>query len=446
MPSAKRLFSFGAAPLELAGIQLARDKQRTRSMPSLFERKVMRMRASAVGFLRGAAPLFYELCPDDIREGPPGEGWLTGDLHVENFGVYRTAPVDLLQRARATNVTFDLNDFDDAVVGPWRLDVLRLLTSLILAARGFGASGERTVTLAHAMLQAYVESAFDVRKPVVIKGAVVRGKPGVTRVAPPPPVPIAQLLARASGRTRRALLDARTTKTSVGRRLVRNGARYVDLAPSVDAAARKVFRIYAREVQGKYGLPDEYFEVVDTAFRIAGTGSLGTLRIAVLARGKGGADGNWIFDMKAQGEPSAVAFGKLRTSGPKAAPAERVLTAMQHCLEQPPHMAGTVRLGKESMLVRRLAPQEDKLNLAHVADSEIEPMARYLGALTGAAHRRGAVKKTPRAWTSAACEQLLDRAFALAGMHEAVYLAYVRLTEPVGRASAPARTRGRRIG
>ncbi|WP_394828277.1 DUF2252 family protein [Pendulispora albinea] len=387
-------------------------------MPQLFARKVLRMRASSVGFLRGAAPLFYWICAEDVREGPPGEGWIAGDLHVENFGVYRTAPVDLLQRGRAANVTFDLNDFDEAVLGPWRLDVLRLLTSLILAARGNGASGGRTVTLAAAMLQAYVGGAF-----------------GSPEIGPRPP-PVAKLLARASARTRRALLDARTTKTSRGRRFVRDGGRYVELPASVDLAARGAFAVYAREVQEKYGLSKEHFEVVDTAFRIAGTGSLGTLRIAVLARGKASArvdDGHWIFDMKAQGEPAAVTFGNLPVPKSTRAmvPAERVLRAMERCLDQPPHMASTVRLGNASMLVRRLAPQEDKLNLAQVPDAELESLARYLGALTGAAHRRGALRPA-RAWTRAACEKLLHRAFELAGVHEAVYLAYVRLTEKTG--------------
>ena len=302
-------------------------------MRSLLIRKVSRMRASTVGFLRGAAPFFYELCADDIEAGPPGEGWIAGDLHVENFGVYRTAPEDLLRRGRTDDVTFDLNDFDDAVIGPWRLDVLRLLTSLLLAARGFGASGARAGVLAEAMLDAYIVSAFG-----------RRGR------RPSVPGPVAQLLERARARTRRALLDARTTKTARGRRFLRDGARYTELLSATDAAARRAFRIYAQEVQEKYGISREHFDVLDTAFRIAGTGSLGTLRIAVLARGKGKDDGQWIFDMKAQGTPSVAARrrdgGLGKRSRGSMESAVRVLTAMERCLEQPPHMAGTVHLGK----------------------------------------------------------------------------------------------------
>lgn len=48
------------------------------------------------------------------------------------------------------------------------------------------------------------------------------------------------------------------------------------------------------------------------------------------------------------------------------------------------------RNGYPPMLVRRVSPQEDKIDLALLADDEWEVLARYLGALTGAAHRRGA--------------------------------------------------------
>src|SRR5262249_15161893 len=95
--------------------QLALDRARTPRFPHLLARKIERMRASATGFLRGAAPLYYQILAErpDLADGPPGEGWLAGDLHLENFGAYR--PED-------DRVAFDINDFDDAIVGPWRFD------------------------------------------------------------------------------------------------------------------------------------------------------------------------------------------------------------------------------------------------------------------------------------------------------------------------------------
>lgn len=49
------------------------------------------MLASPHAFLRGAAPLFYEILAarPDLAAGPPGEGWIVGDMHLENVGAYR---------------------------------------------------------------------------------------------------------------------------------------------------------------------------------------------------------------------------------------------------------------------------------------------------------------------------------------------------------------------
>jgi uncharacterized protein (DUF2252 family) len=297
-------------------------------------------------------------------------------------------------------VAFDINDFDDTVIGPWRWDVMRLVTSLVLAVRGRGASGELTVTLANAMLDAYVESAFGERGP----GA--------------PPKPVATLMQTVKSRSRAELLDARTKKSH------RDGKRYVDLPHATDVAAREAFAEYARKMKKAHGLDADHFEVLDTAFRVAGTGSLGTLRIAVLVRGKGGEDGCWVFDMKAQGKPSAGALLKV----PEQVPAERVIAGMHALLEHPLHMVSAVRMGSESMFVRRLTPQEDKLDISRVHEQDLEPTVRHLGSLTGAAHRRAVVGKPPRAWSQADRAGLLNRALALAGMHESVYLAYAWLT------------------
>ena len=78
-------------PVLLAKRQLAGDRAKTARFPGLYERKIARMSASPLAFLRGAAPLFYEILSKrpDLARGPAGEGWLTGDLHLENFGAYR---------------------------------------------------------------------------------------------------------------------------------------------------------------------------------------------------------------------------------------------------------------------------------------------------------------------------------------------------------------------
>ena len=55
------------------------------------------------------------------------------------------------------------------------------------------------------------------------------------------------------------------------------------------------------------------------------------------------------------------------------------------------------------------------------------PLARHLGALLGAAHRRGARRPPKKLWSDDERQRLLAKAIALAGTHEAAYLAYCEL-------------------
>jgi len=102
---------------------------------------------------------------------------------------------------------------------------------------------------------------------------------------------------------------------------------------------------------------------------------------------------------------------------------------------------GATTLGRLSMLVRRLSPVEDKLDLARVAPSDLDGLFRYLGAVLGAAHRRGATK--PGRVSAADTKAVLARAITFAGLHEAAYLAYCALARD---ARLPRAGRAVRVG
>src|SRR4051794_41141790 len=126
-------------PHELARWQLERDRAGTSRFPGLFERKISRMAVSPLAYLRGSAPLFYRPLAEhpELRGGPDDTGWICGDAHLENFGVYRTDAKKSDGKSEE-KVVFDVNDFDEAVIAPLRFDVLRLCTSLVLGARQLG--------------------------------------------------------------------------------------------------------------------------------------------------------------------------------------------------------------------------------------------------------------------------------------------------------------------
>ncbi len=385
-------------PLDAAKRQLDRDKQATSQFPALFAQKLTRMSASPLAYLRGTAPLFYELLTQhpELADGPAGEGWLVGDAHLENFGAYRTADAD-------ESAVFDVNDFDEAIIGPLRWDVLRLLTSMILGGRELGSNGKQSVALCSSILEGYVEA--------LAQNSIPKELPACVR----------RLLDKVQARTHKDLLDKRTERVGNARRFVR-GDRYPDLAPDLLPKARAAFANYVERLDPNGKLPRDHFAVEDVAFRVAGNGSLGSLRIAVLTRGKGEIDNRWIFDMKSEGAPSAQGL----LPAPTEAPAERVRTATLICLKHPPRMIGTTELDGKSLFVRRLSPQEDKLDLTHMKAEELPALARYLGALLGRVHARGAKTPPAASWTQPELQTLIDHAIAVAGLHESAYLAMCR--------------------
>lgn len=390
-------------PIRLAEAQLARDRARAKRFPWLGTRKVDRMARSPLAYLRGAAPLFYEALSADPSldvcraKELGGTGILVGDLHLENFGAYRSDDDE---------VSFDLNDFDEAATGPLAVDLLRLVTSLVLGGRTMGFDGRRALELARGLLETYVTVAM-----------------GGGRV-PPPPAPVRGLTERVALRSRRELLDARTEVRRGERRFVR-GERYVELPKPLAKRAARTFEGYAADLVRLGRATPSSLAISDLAFRIAGTGSLGTLRVAVLTRGKGDRDRGWIFDMKEETEPAASALlGAKASKGMR--PAARVIAAVEACLGRVPKHAGVAILDGRSLLVRRLAPQEDKLDLRRITPEELDPLSRHLGGLVGRAHRRAASSLPRSPWSVAAREGLLERAVRLAGLHEAAYLAMCR--------------------
>ena len=404
---ARRRLRYGSG-VTLLGARALAEQQRAADVARCAERLALlpvrraRLGASTLGFLRGSAPLFYAILADRpaLAEGPEGDGWIAGDLHVENFGAFRVDAVQI--EAAGGETVFDLNDLDDGLIAPLRLDVLRLATSALLASRRTGLDGAAAVRAITGLVEAHA--------------AALSGAP-----APPLPPAIAAHLRRASERTREQLLDRRTVWVNHARHFVR-GERYLDLAPALVDEARAAFAAYVAALPPGPASPADAFVIDDIALRVADTGSLGCLRVAVLTRGRGGKHGAWIFDMKEEGRPAAtllVGDGKL----PACAPAERVLAASRALLRVPPRMAGATTLAGRSMFVRRLAPQEDKLTFETLGRADVAPVLAALGSLAGAAHRRGALA-TPPSFDAPARAALVERAIELAALHEAAYLAY----------------------
>ena len=103
------------------------------------------------------------------------------------------------------------------------------------------------------------------------------------------------MLQRPVRATQVRFLDQLTERQADGtRRIERRSGRFL-------AVGRKE-RERIREAVERRG-----FEVLDVAFRIAGTGSLGLARYAVLARGEGQSEQGRILDIKEERGPALLA-------------------------------------------------------------------------------------------------------------------------------------------
>src|SRR5215472_1528149 len=102
------------------------------------------MAASPFAFLRGSACVMAS----DLSTLPISglTVVIDGDAHVNNFGFYGTP-----QR----EVVFDLNDFDEATIGPWEWDLKRLVASVNVAGRENGLNRHERSAAVQRCVQGY---------------------------------------------------------------------------------------------------------------------------------------------------------------------------------------------------------------------------------------------------------------------------------------------------
>ncbi|MGP3957148.1 DUF2252 domain-containing protein [Nonomuraea sp. 3N208] len=121
--------------------------------PAAFRRKFRKMAASPFAFYRGSACLFYAdmagtYADDAHLDAPTSRVWIHGDLHAENFGTYMNASGVLV---------FNVNDFDEAYVGPYIWDLKRFAASVALIGYAKALSDDTIGTLVTDFAGAYLE-------------------------------------------------------------------------------------------------------------------------------------------------------------------------------------------------------------------------------------------------------------------------------------------------
>lgn len=356
-------------------------------------------------FVRANAAFFYEhVSPKSIPAGP--KIWICGDCHSENIGA--VAGHDGVP-------TIELNDYDEAAIGEPAYDLLRLALSLHFAGRGSGLGGIETVHMVEEMLEGYGISLQRRSERLHVREIPDRFR---------------RLLNRASAQTHTALLDRRVPRKPHRERAFLLGERYWPLTKKERALIeslvtnKRVRKLVAASAEAH----SDHVSLVDAAFRIAGTGSLGCFRAAALVHaGKHKRTPKKddavlrLLDIKEAGDTHVAGTRKMpRDAAERTVEAARVLA--------PSLGARMTRstLGETSVVVRDLMPQELKATLADLEREEAPSIARFLGAVVGRAHARQLDPSDARAWSKEACDPrwILDALPPLVGVHESGYLAH----------------------
>jgi len=255
------------------------DRQHATRLPDLVPLRIARMLQDPFAFYRGTAAI---QAADLAGEATTGAGVvLCGDAHIGNFGLFASP-----ERA----MVFDLNDFDEAAFGPWEWDVKRLVTSVVIAARGRGASDEQVRQTASRAMEAYRDSlhqSLDLDATDRFFQAAVAGRSGrfgkKTRK-------LVQARIKASEKRTSARVIARITETAPdgSLHLIESPPRLTHVSPEIESEVGGVLDSYRRTVSSDISLLLSQHTITDVARRVVGVGSVGSRCFIVVLTGPRG--------------------------------------------------------------------------------------------------------------------------------------------------------------
>ncbi|MCX5413186.1 DUF2252 domain-containing protein [Streptomyces sp. NBC_00059] len=263
--------------------------------PAAFRVKFRKMAGSAFAFYRGSAGLFYADLDREQHSGTylderTSRVWIHGDLHAENFGTYMDANGRLV---------FNVNDFDEAYVGPFTWDLKRFAASVALIGYAKALSDGQITELVQVYAAAYRE-----RIHALATGAKNDEVPPFTLDTADGPLLGALRDARAL--TRFGLLDSMTEIRDFERRFTAGGGA-IDLDAATRYKVLAAFDGYLETLpESSLARPDSYRVKDVVGRRGIGIGSAGLPSYNILLEGNSDALENDVVIYLKQAQTPAV--------------------------------------------------------------------------------------------------------------------------------------------
>ncbi|QHN04216.1 DUF2252 domain-containing protein [Granulicella sp. WH15] len=337
-------------------------------IPKLVKLKYERMAASAFAYFRGAATVMAY----DLSLGPNSGilNQICGDAHVSNLGAYEGADGRLV---------FDINDFDESMVGPFEWDVKRMATSILLAGREAGVKEARCREAVEMMLASYREGIIGLTKMTVLSAE----RHQVKRLGDLPS--IEQVLEIAERSTPLHSLDTLTEETKGGERIFRTKPPTLErLTGLVAQQVRDSLTTYRDSLLPERRRLLDRYRVLDVAFKVVGTGSVGLRDYVVYLEGNG-EDDPLFLQVK---EEVASAYAPYLGGASPAHQGQRVAEAERAMQFQSDPFLGWTTLDGRDYLVRQLNDHKAAIDITTLKSATLPEYAGLCGELLARGHAR----------------------------------------------------------
>ncbi|MFE7897001.1 DUF2252 domain-containing protein [Streptomyces sp. NPDC057424] len=351
-------------------------------LPELTPIRVGRMAATPFAFLRGAAGLMaYDLARTPMTRI---DAQICGDAHAANFGLYGDARGGLV---------IDLNDFDETVLGPWEWDLKRLVASLVLAGRVAGADEDQCRKAAYDAAGAYRRTMrLLARLPVLDAWNAIADEELVSHADAHDLLGTLERVSEKARHNTSGRFAAKSTEATED-----GGRRFVDAPPVLRRVPHAEAAAVAASLEEYVGTLQEdrlpllaRHAVQDVAFRVVGTGSVGTRSYVVL-----------LLDHR--GEPLVLQVKEARASAlvphlvtagfatPEAGhEGRRVVRGQKRMQVVSDNLLGWTTVDGLPFQVRQFRNRKGSVDPAALAADQLDDYGRMTGALLARAHAHSA--------------------------------------------------------
>ncbi len=339
-----------------------------------------RMASSPFAFLRGSACVMASDLSTSPITGIPAV--MDGDAHLNNFGMYGTPQHE---------VVFDLNDFDEAVVGPWEWDLKRLVASVNVAGRQNGLNARERAVAVKRSAEGYRFNARRLQNMGVLDIWYLHAYPGrdnpLVKADPKSRAVFRKTLGKALQTDNRALLPKVADRQGDGAWTFRNDP---PVLTTVDKATKQkvsaALNDYSNTLSRERRVMLNRYHIADVAHRVVGVGSVGTRAYLVLLFGNGDNDPLFL-QVKEALDPAHAPFlppldKELRHNGKRVILGQRALQASSD------PMLGYTTIDGRDFYVRQMKNLKASIPVEWLTGASFNFYAWVCGAILARAHAR----------------------------------------------------------